>query len=282
MKAIDGFLRKKKMSDKTLLRLYISFSIFIGTLSFCIFEYLFSKVCELGMMALYYIAPVVIVSMVLKQISKMGIKISNVAHKILQYIETGISVLFDLAYPGIVVMVSFGIVLIVALSISCIPIFLLRILQIINISNETALFISVAVGSILGVYYPKLFRWILKKHSPLKDWGEHDYQRVQINLVLYLVNGKNINVIINLLYFVYLFLTAFCEIEYHTPLINEGVDSAILKAFLVFIAFSGMLRAYKDKDISAEKLAVKMFSIILSRYHILNDNVETESKKIEN
>ena len=272
MSSIEKFLRS--LSGKTLFRLYISFSIFMGLLTFCLFEFLFFKACDLGIKAFYYIAAVISVLVVLRKVSKFGIKISKIVYKILQYIKKGISFLFDFSYPGFVILASFGMVFIIALSISCVPIFLLKVIQVINISNETALFISVAIGSIFGVYCPKLFRWILKKHSPLKDWGEHDYQKFQINLALYLVNGKNINVIVNLLYFVYLFLTAFCEIEYHTSLINEGVDNAILKAFLVFIAFSGMLRAYKDKDISSEKLAVKMFSIILSRYHLSNEIVE--------
>lgn len=56
-------------------------------------------------------------------------------------------------------------------------------------------------------------------------------------------------------------------IQYQTPLISNDVDYAILKAFLVFMAFSGIVRAYKDKDVSSKKLGVKMLSIILSHYH---------------
>lgn len=56
-------------------------------------------------------------------------------------------------------------------------------------------------------------------------------------------------------------------IQYQTPLISNDVDYAILKAFLVFMAFSGIVRAYKDKDVSSKKLGVKMLSIIHSHYH---------------
>lgn len=139
------------------------------------------------------------------------------------------------------------------------------------------LFVTIAIASILSDYCTRLSRWILK-HSPLKDWGEHQYQKYQIDLALYVVNGKNIN----FLYFVYLSLSGFFMMQYHTPLVSDTVDFAILKAFLVYMAFSGMVKSYRDKSISSAVLSAKMLNIILASNRYSNDKNQEARPSITN
>lgn len=104
--------------------------------------------------------------------------------------------------------------------------------------------------------------------------GEHRYQKYQIELVLYVVNGKNINFLVNFLYLVCLSSSGFCMIQYHAPLFSEIVDSAILKAFLVYMAFSGMVKSYQGKSISSDVLSAKMLSMILASNRYSNDKTQ--------
>lgn len=250
----------------------------MGVFAYCVLVFLFLILYKYGLVSSIYIAMSIIFFIMLKLISKMNNGISKISKKILLSVDKGISFFFDFAYPGVIILASFLFVLVIALSISCVPLSLLRLLDVINISDVSILFISIALGSISCVYCPKVCHWILKKYSPLKDWREHQYQKFQIDLAIYVVSGKNINLLVNLLYLTYLFFAGFFKIQYHTSLINDSVDYAILKAFLVFMAFSGMVRAYKDNDISPEELSVKMLNIILSSNHYsLDRNIDLES-----
>lgn len=63
-------------------------------------------------------------------------------------------------------------------------------------------------------------------------------------------------------------------IQYHAPLFSEIVDSAILKAFLVYMAFSGMVKSYQGKSISSDVLSAKMLSMILASNRYSNDKTQ--------
>ena len=52
------------------------------------------------------------------------------------------------------------------------------------------------------------------------------------------------------------------KIQYNEPLITTNIDSAILKAFLVFIAFSNMVNKSKDVEIKTKPLLDKMIRLI--------------------
>lgn len=278
MKSIIKILKEHNVSFNTFLRLYILFSISMGILLFCLFGCFLAILRNHGLISLVCIVAITIFLVLLEKLSKNDNGISSIANKILLIIYRVFSYSFDFTYPGFIILASFMFVLLFAFSIPFVPISLLRILNVINISDVSILFISLALGSILCVYCPKIFYWMIINHSPLKDWGEHEYQKYQINLAIYVINGKNINLLVNLAYLVYLFISGYCMVQYQTPLISYSVDYAILKAFLVFMAFSGTVRAYKDKDVSSKKLGVKMLGIVLSRYHYyFEDNIETES-----
>lgn len=205
MKSIIKILKEHNVSVKTFIRLYIIFSIFMEILSCCLLVFIIKILCNHALISVVCIVATIIFIVALEKFSKNNNGISSIANKILLFIYRGISFFFDFAHPGFIVLTSFIFVFLFALSISTVPIFLLRILNVINISNSSIIFISFALGSILCVYCPKLFYWMLKKYSPLKDWGEHEYQKFQIDLAIYVVNGKNINLLVNLAYFGYLF-----------------------------------------------------------------------------
>ncbi len=104
---------------------------------------------------------------------------------------------------------------------------------------ETIGFIAIAVGSILCANSYEVTKKIIRL-SPLGNRGEHRYEGYREKLAYYLIQPSNVVFILYLLYFILLAITGFMQIQYGRNLISVGYDTAILKAFLVFIAFTNM------------------------------------------
>ena len=60
-----------------------------------------------------------------------------------------------------------------------------------------------------------------------------------------------------LIYFLLLGISGFIQIQKGTYLISEGMDIAVLKAFLVFIAYTNMRTKAKDTDVDVKELFKK-------------------------
>lgn len=117
---------------------------------------------------------------------------------------------------------------------------------------ETVLFIMLAWGSVLCSTHP-VTKWIIK-HSPLKDTGNHEYEKHREQLAFYLIHPNNIIFIFYLLYFVFLVISGYRLIQCNAYLLSESFDMAILKAFLVFIAYTNMWVKAKNTEIDAKEL----------------------------
>jgi len=131
-----------------------------------------------------------------------------------------------------------------------------------NISWSTIFFITLAIGSIVCVHGSKFIHWVIKEYTPLKNWGNHKYEAVITELALYVINKNNVNFLIYLAYFIFLAISGFMQIQYEKSLITTNIDGAILKAFLVFIAYSNMISKSKDVEIKAKPLLDKMLRLI--------------------
>ena len=136
----------------------------------------------------------------------------------------------------------------------------------INLSIETSVFITLSLASIIGTYGEKYIRWIIKEFSPLKHWGNHKYEEFQEELALYVIKKNNIIFFIYFIYLLYLFISNFIQIQYNRPLITVAIDNAVLKSFLIFIAFSNMINKSNQVDIEAKTLLNKIIKLITSHY----------------
>ena len=133
----------------------------------------------------------------------------------------------------------------------------------VDLSIETSVFIVLALSSIIGAYGEKFIQWMIKK-SPLRNWGNHKYEEFQEELALYVTHKSNIIFFIYFVYLLYLFVSNFILIQYNRPLISVGIDNAVLKSFLVFLAFSNMINKSKEVDMKAEALLGKMLRLMKS------------------
>lgn len=131
-----------------------------------------------------------------------------------------------------------------------------------NVSLQSVCFITLAIGSIVCVHGSKFIHWIIKEYTPLKNWENHKYEAVMTELALYVINKNNVNFLIYLAYFMFLTISGFMQIQYDEPLITASIDGAILKAFLVFIAYSNMISKSKDVEVKTKPLLNKMIRLI--------------------
>lgn len=118
---------------------------------------------------------------------------------------------------------------------------------------ETIGFIVIASGSILCANSYKLTQWIIKL-TPLRNRGNHRYESYREKLSFYLVHPSNVIFLLYLFYFVFLIMTGFIQIQNGGNLLPGGFDAAVLKAFLVFIAFTNMKTKAKDAELDIKEL----------------------------
>ena len=118
---------------------------------------------------------------------------------------------------------------------------------------ETIGFIAIAAGSIICAnsyeVTKKIVRW-----SPIGNRGEHRYEGYREKLAYYLIQPCNVVFLLYLIYFVLLTITGLMQIRYRRYLITKGYDAAILKAFLVFIAFTNMKTKAHSSDLDSQEL----------------------------
>lgn len=164
-----------------------------------------------------------------------------------------------------------------------IPLIVIKILAYcfeLELNNSTQLFLILTFIEIICVHFPIITRYIIKQ-SPFNNWRNHKYEQYQEELAIYVVSPKISNLIFSILYFLFLFVNAFKQLQLHSPLISENVDNAILKSFLVFLAFSAMKQKNNEADIKAEDILGKIGGLFLHDYdkRELND---IKSEKNEN
>ena len=125
---------------------------------------------------------------------------------------------------------------------------------------ETIAFVVVALGSVLCSTYP-VTKYIIQ-HSILRDRGNHEYEKYREQMALYMVHPSNMVFAVYFVYLLFLAITGFLQIQDDGYLISSGFDTAILKAFLVYIAYTNMLMKAEAAEIDAKELlqkTVKLF-----------------------
>lgn len=119
-----------------------------------------------------------------------------------------------------------------------------------TLKYETFLFIVLAIGSILCSTFTIAKMFLL--HSPIKNTGKHKYEYYRERLALYIIHPSNIVFFIYFFYLIYLVISSYLTIQNNDYLISKSVDDAILKAFLVFIAYTNMLNKSRESEMDAK------------------------------
>lgn len=81
---------------------------------------------------------------------------------------------------------------------------------------------------------------------------------------MYILDASNIKFLIYLVYFIFLALSGYMHLQNKASLISPDFDEAVLKAFLVFIAYSNVVRHYKDVQFDIRTFIVKIFKLMFT------------------
>ena len=127
---------------------------------------------------------------------------------------------------------------------------------------ETICFLVLSGGSILCATSYRITRWIIQ-HSPLRDWKEHKYESYREQLAIYLIQPSNVVFLLYVAYFIFLVITGYLQIQNNSFFISEGYDAAVLKAFLVFIAYTNMRTKRKEADLDAKELLGQTLKLLV-------------------
>ncbi len=253
---------KVEVSEKAKLSLIISVFVGVGLVFTSLYIWLLEKFGWKAM--LFFIGYVVIFICLQSLIGKSQNKILKVFNFVVSLPMVITRIWFYWMFPTMIILTSYFYLGLYAFGIPMLVIIGLNFLFNLNISWVTMLFITLAVGSIACVHGTRIIHWVIKEYSPLKDWENHKYEAVKLELALYVINKSNVNFLIYLAYFLYLSVSGFMQIEYNESFITTSVDGAILKAFLVFIAFTNMVSKSKEVEVEAKPLLDKMIRLMIT------------------
>ncbi len=171
-----------------------------------------------------------------------------------------IAFLMKVALPFITIVGTYFFVILYTFGVPAIILTSLSFIGWFSLKPETIAFIVFAIGSILCSSSYDTAKWILH-HSPLRDWGNHTYESYREDLAVYLIHPTNVIFMLYSIYFVLLVLSGFQQIENDRYLLSQGFDTAILKSFLVLIAFTNMRSKAKDAQIEVKDLLQRTFKL---------------------
>lgn len=128
---------------------------------------------------------------------------------------------------------------------------------------ETICFLALSVGSIICSSFYTLTKWVIKI-SPNRNRERHKYGSYREQLAVYLIQPNNIVFLLYVAYFAFLVVTGYLQIQNDSYLFSQSYDTAVLKAFLVFIAYTNMRTKWRDADMDAKQIlgqTLKLFGL---------------------
>lgn len=180
---------------------------------------------------------------------------------------------FKIGQPAVIIYGALFLPIIIISSIVWIVLTILHFFISTNIVYHTQLFIMLTILEIICVHVPCIPQWLIK-NLLFKNWKNHKYEKYKEQLALYVISPKNYNFLFSLLYATFLSINAFCQLEGHSYIFSADIDNAILKSFLVFLAFSAMKQKSKEMEINSKDLLVNIKGLFLH-----DDGIEEEKKE---
>ena len=261
IKSFINRLSNIKLSNRTIIFIIIFGVLFFGFSIISFIGYLYMKFGIMKSLCLFTIY--IITYLILQRI------INYRKNKILIFIKDVLSIPFLLAFfinPIVIIFLSYLLLIVYSIIPPIIIVLSSIFLFSVNLSIETSIFIVFTLSSIIGTYGGKYIQWIIKR-SPLRNWGNHKYEVFQEELALYVTHKSNIIFFIYFVYLLYLSISNFILIQYNEPLITVAIDNAVLKSFLVFLAFSNMINKSKEVDMKADSLLGKILRLMKSHHN---------------
>ena len=239
-----------KISDKTRLWLLIFAIILIGGLTFAGTYWL---IIRLKWWTIVLIGGYFALYETVERISRVNCgRVINAVMKVVSLPIVLVCYLAALIHPFITIVGTYFFVTLFTFGVPAIILTVVSKVEGIELKPETIAFVVIALGSMLSSHH-SITKGIIR-HTPLKNWGNHTYELHREQLAFYLVHPSNMVFIIYLIYFVILAVSGYMLIQDGEYLISESFDLAMLKAFLVYIAYTNMRTKAKDTEVEAKEL----------------------------
>lgn len=252
------FVSRFKLSDKALLWLMMLAIVVIGGLAFAFSYWL---VMTLKWWTLVVVGGYLVIYSLTEWITKrVGGKALTVIERVVSAPIVVVYLLVGMIQPFITIVGTYFFVMLFAFGVPAIVLTFLSTIGWWVMKPETIVFIVLALGSILCAHSYRTTKWMVHQ-TPLRDWGNHRYESFREELAVYLIHPSNVIFLLYLAYFVVLALSGFMQIEKGGYLISETFDAAMLKAFLVFIAFTNMRSKSREAEMDAKQLLKKTMGL---------------------
>ena len=245
------FINRLKLSEKICLGLLLTTILVVGFLILVGFYWIMknyiwqSLLIFVGYLFLYSLIGWIYLKWPVKILNAIRFSMS-IPLEILNFLFRAISPFFTIVGTYLfVALFTFGVPAIILTGISRLGWIVLR--------PETITFIVFTIGSILCSNSYRCTKWIIHQ-TPLKDWGNHRYEAYREKLAIYLIHPSNVIYLLYLIYFIFLGVSGFLQIENGSYLISKDFDAAILKAFLVFMAFANMRTKSREAKADIKEL----------------------------
>ena len=249
-----GFLGLFKLSDKSFLGVLLIVILVIGGLSFAGFVWLLENFKWWYLLVI--VGYICVCSFTEWIYSELPCNLLNVIRYVASFPLAVTYLLFEIGMPFVTIIGTYLFVVLFAFGVPALLLIGLGKTDMIVLRLETIVFIVFSLGSIICPNYHSMTKWIIR-HSPLQDWGNHRYESYRQELADYLIHPSNIVYALYLVYFLFLAISGFVQIQDGGYLISEGGDAAVIKAFLVFIAFTNMRSKQKDAQMDVKELLQK-------------------------
>lgn len=142
---------------------------------------------------------------------------------------------------------------------------------------ELTMFICVGISTILLSNHTEFIKKILLKYGIWSVWDKNAGQRDFVVMGQFVLQSGNVHFIISLSYVVFLVMYALQSILGYEPILTPSLDNAILKAFLVYIAYTTMVQRYSKQEMSMKGMIIE----VLKMYHVPLGKENQSDKEIK-
>lgn len=190
-------------------------------------------------------------------------------YKISSGVVAGIWLFFQLVFPSLLLLIGF--IFIILLPAAIVGGVLTALSTIVQISFPTILFLSLSIGAITSAHYSKpLFGYL----SKFLTANGHRYEKYFQEMVEYTYQPGNIQFAVNCIYVLFLAATTISQLQTSgESILGKDIDTAVLKSFLVFIAFSNV----RTKRGSADFRFSELFRMMYKMWTVHDNTNEKEN-----
>lgn len=231
------FINRLKLSENTCLGLLLTTILVVGFLILVGFYWIMEN--YIWQSLLIFVGYLFLYSLIEWLYLKWPVKILNAIRFSMSIPLKILNLLFHAVSPFLTIVGTYLFVALFTFGVPAVILTGLSRLGWIVLRPETITFIVFTIGSILCANSYRTTKWIIYR-TPLRDWGNHKYEAYREKLAIYLIHPSNVVYFLYLIYFIFLGVSGFLQIENGSYLISKDFDAAILKAFLVFMAFANM------------------------------------------